>query len=167
MASGKPIVRQIAWISIIPQLLFMAILYVIYSIFIESIFLALYFTCITYLFISLILKLSMQRNQRKGIVLSKAGKYEQAIEEFQKSYAFFSKHNWIDKYRFITLLSSSKVSYREMALLNIAFCYSQIKDGKNSKTYYLKTIEQFPNSEIAHASLKMIEAIESHDKHSE
>ena len=164
MASSKPIVRQTAWISLIPQLLFMAILCAIYIIFIEPIFLAIELALITYLFLSVTLKFSISHNHRKGIALFKVGKYEQAINEFQKSYSFFSKYTWIDKYRFITLLSSSKISYREMALLNVAFCYSQIGDGKKSKDYYLKTIEQFPNSEMANTSLKMIESIENNDK---
>lgn len=164
MASSKPIVRQMAWLSLVPQLLFMALLCVVYTLFIESNFLAIELSLLTYLIISITLKLSISHNHRKGIALFKAGKYEQAIAEFQKSYAFFSKYTWIDKYRFITLLSSGKISYREMALLNIAFCYSQIGDGKSSKDYYLKTIAQFPNSEMTNTSLKMIESIENHNK---
>lgn len=164
MASRKPIVRQTALLSLVPQLLFMTLLCVIYILFIESKFLAIELALITYLIISISLKLTIPHNHRKGIALYKAGKYEQAIAEFQKSYAFFSKYTWIDKYRFITLLSSCKISYREMALLNIAFCYSQIGDGKNSKDYYLKAIAQFPNSEMANTSLKMIESIENNDK---
>lgn len=161
MASSKPIVRQIAWISLIPQLLFMAVLYIIYMLFIKSKFFAIYLTFITYLIISVTLKLWIPHNHRKGIALFKANQYEQAIEEFQKSYLFFSNYIWIDRFRFITLLSSSRVSYREMALLNIAFCYSQIGDGNKSKDYYLQTIEQFPNSEMANTSLRMIESIEN------
>ena len=98
------------------------------------------------------------------MTLVKKEKYEQAIEAFQKSYSFFSKYTWIDQYRFITMLSSSKISYREMALLNIAFCYSQIYNGKNSKDYYLKTIQYFPNSEVAKASLKMIRSIKNQNE---
>lgn len=77
------------------------------------------------------------RNHRKGVALTKADEYVQAMDEFQKRYTFFSKCIWIDKYRSITLLSSGKTSYREMRLLNIAFCYFQIVDGKNAKNYYL------------------------------
>ena len=45
----------------------------------------------------------------------------EAINEFQKSYDFFEKNQWVDKYRYLTLLTASKSSYREMALNNIAF----------------------------------------------
>lgn len=161
MASGKPIVRQVAWVSLVPQLLFFALLGVIYGHFTETITTAVFLAAITYLLFSAALKASLSHNHRKGIALFKAGKYEQAIEEFKKSYVFFSKHVWIDKCRFFTLLSSSRMSYREMALINIAFCYSQINDGRNSKEYYLKAIEQFPRSEMANTALKFIESVEN------
>jgi len=45
-----------------------------------------------------------------------------------------------------------------MALLNIAFCYGQSKDGKRYKKYYKKTLTEFPDSEIAKASLRMFES---------
>ncbi|MCI9449169.1 MAG: hypothetical protein HFE30_02805 [Clostridiales bacterium] len=161
MVSGKPTVRQIAWISIIPQMLFMAFLGVVYFTFIESKFLAAYLTCLTYLIVSFTLRLSLTHNHRKGMILIRDDKYELAIDEFQKSYSFFSKHAWIDRYRFITMLSSSKISYSEMALVNIAFCYSQIGDGRKTKDYYLKALDQFPNSEIVKTFLKTIESIEN------
>ncbi len=164
MASRKPIVRQTAWLSLIPQILFIGALYIIYSFFIESKLFSIYLTLLTYLFLSITLRSSLSRYHRKGMTLVKKEKYEQAIEAFQKSYSFFSKYTWIDQYRFITMLSSSKISYREMALLNIAFCYSQIDNGKNSKDYYLKTIQYFPNSEVAKASLKMIRSIKNQNE---
>ena len=48
-----------------------------------------------------------------------------------------------------------------MALVNIAFCYSQIGDGRKTKDYYLKALDQFPNSEIVKTFLKTIESIEN------
>ncbi|MDH3639811.1 MAG: hypothetical protein OES09_15310, partial [Gammaproteobacteria bacterium] len=46
--------------------------------------------------------------------------YDTAIDQFQRSYDFFSKHYWLDKYRGVTMMSPSIWSYREMALMNIA-----------------------------------------------
>ena len=86
-----------------------------------------------------------------------------AIEEFKKSYNFFCRHTWIDKYRCITLLSSRRSSYTEMALLNIAFCYTQSKNAKLSKEYYQKVLEFFPESEMAKSALNMISSFESED----
>lgn len=161
MSSGKPIVRQVAWLSLVPQLLLMGVLCLIYRACFDSTLLAVELVMITYLLLSLTLRNCIPRNHRKGIALYKAGKYAQAIEEFKKSDSFFAEHAWIDKYRFLTLLSSSKSSYREMALLNIAFCYSQIGDGTISKEYYLKTLGLFPDSELAKTSLKMMESVQN------
>ncbi|KGK28677.1 hypothetical protein EL45_19520 [Cellulophaga sp. E6(2014)] len=114
----------------------------------------------TYLVISFSLRNLIPRDHRNGIKKNNAEKFEDAIPDFEKSYAFFKKNEWIDKYRFITLLSSSKMSYREMALANIGFCYSQIGDGVKSKEYYERTLKEFPESGLAKSALKMMSAME-------
>ncbi|CAZ97338.1 Conserved hypothetical protein [Zobellia galactanivorans] len=100
------------------------------------------------------------RDHRNGIKKNNSEKFKDAIPDFEKSYAFFKKYEWIDKYRFITLLSSSKMSYREMALANIGFCYSQIGNGIKSKEYYERTLKEFPESGLAKSALNMINAME-------
>ena len=77
------------------------------------------------------------------------------------SYGFFNKKQWIDKYRFIILLSASRISYKEMALLNIAFCYGQLGDGKRSREFYEKTLTEFPDSEMAKTALNMLNAVKN------
>ena len=89
----------------------------------------------------------------------KNGDFKEAISDFMKSYEFFDKNNWIDKYRFLTLLSSSKMSYKEMALNNIAFCFSQIGNGVKAKEFYEKTLKEFPESGLAKAGLNMMNSI--------
>jgi tetratricopeptide (TPR) repeat protein len=113
---------------------------------------------IIYLTISFLVRFGVPSHHRKGIALFKKGSFMEAIPFFEKSYVFFKKNEWIDKYRYITLLSSSRISYTEMALLNIAFCYGQSGNGKESKDYYEKVLSEFPNSEIAKASLRMFES---------
>jgi tetratricopeptide (TPR) repeat protein len=124
---------------------------------------AIFFGAITYLLISYILKKLIPRDHRTGVKKTKLEQFEQAIPDFEKSYAFFKKHEWIDKYRIITLLSSSKMSYREMALANIGFCYGQIGNGKQSKAFYEKTLLEFPESGLAKSALKLITAAESNE----
>ena len=110
------------------------------------------------MFIILALR-SIPRNHRRGMKLFKTGQYIQAISEFQKSYEFFMKHAWIDKYRYFVLLSSSRISYTEMSLLNTAFCYTQIGQGALAKEYYEKTLAQFPDSEMAKSALRMLQSL--------
>lgn len=156
MASNKPVVRQIAWVSLVPQLIVMILLVVLFGILIKPFEYALIVAMLFYLFVSNLLRNLVPRYHRKGIALYKAGNYAQAIGEYEKSYAFFTEHAWIDKYRFIVLLSSSRISYTEMALLNIAFCYAQMEDGRRAKEYYDKVLEQFPDSEMAKSALRML-----------
>jgi len=160
MASGKPVVRQVAWLSILPQLLIMVVIVLIFTLLIERFITALVVAMITYLAISNILERGIPHNHRKGVLLSKKGDYLHAIEEFQKSYDFFTKHFWIDKYRCITLLSSSRKTYTEMSLVNIAFCYAQTGEIDLTKHYYKKALDLFPDSEMAKSALDMIAILE-------
>src|SRR5690606_3162769 len=93
-----------------------------------------------YLGISIILRTTIPKDHSKGMKKIREGNFSDAIPDFVKSYDFFTKHIWIDKYRYITLLSSSRVSYREMALNNIAFSYGQIGNGEKAKEYYEQTL---------------------------
>ena len=156
MSSKSPIVRQIAWLSLLPQLI-LILCFIVFAYFIgfQNYILV---GAIIYLAISFLLRFGIPFHHRKGIALFKKGSFVEAIPFFKKSYVFFKRNAWIDKYRYILLLSPSRVSYTEMALLNIAFCYGQSGDGKRSKEYYKKTLSEFPDSEMAKASLRMFES---------
>jgi tetratricopeptide (TPR) repeat protein len=156
MASSQPIVRQINWFSIIPQILVFVIISSIYYFWGIQDFIL--FGAATYLTLSLTLRKIIPKSHRKGIVFFKKREYEKAICEFEKSYEFFKRNEWIDKYRFLVLLSSSRASYIEMALLNIAFCYGQIGEGAKSKDYYESTLREFPGSQMAIVSLRMFDS---------
>lgn len=154
MSSRIPIVRQIAWISLIPQVLFLGILILIYYLFrIQDCVLC---GVVTYLLLSMLLKLVIARDQRRGMRYLKSGMFEDAIEYFEKSYAFFSKYGWVDKYRFITLLSSSRISFKEMALVNIGYCYVHMDNRSKAGLCYQKTLVEFPDSEIAKSALAFL-----------
>ena len=58
------------------------------------------------------------------------------------------------------MMSASAVSFREMALLNIAFAHSQIGKGEKAKEYYQRTLSEFPSSSMANAALRMIDSAE-------
>ncbi len=149
MASGKPVVRQIAWISLLPQLLLLMVLVWFWG----------SMGALIYLLASFILRRLIPRNHRKGIRCFSSGDYPLAIREFEKSYEFFTRHSWIDRYRYVVVLTSSRASYREMALLNIAYCYGQMGQGEKAKGYYRKTLEEFPESEMAKSALRMLNSV--------
>jgi tetratricopeptide (TPR) repeat protein len=156
MTSSQPIIRQIAWISLLPQMAIIALLCLAaYQISPDNFFIS---GALAYLLLALCLRNIIALHQRAGVRLFKKKQYKEAIPLFEKSYEFFSRHRWIDDWRFLTLLSSSGISYREMALLNMAFCSAQIGDGIKARKTYEKVLSEFPASGIAHAALRLMDA---------
>jgi tetratricopeptide (TPR) repeat protein len=98
------------------------------------------------------------RHQRRGMTLVKQERYADAISEFQASLAFFDRYPWIDRFRCVTMMSASAMSYREMALLNIAFCQSQQGNGRRARESYEACLARFPDSVLAHSALRLMEA---------
>src|SRR6476469_6261024 len=124
MASKTSLLRQTDWNSIFPQLAVMGLLIFFYYLGDASD--PILYGALTYLAISFFMRTFIPKDHRKGMALLKEKRYADAIPFFKKSYGFFTESLWIDKYRYLTLFSSSRISYREMALNNIAFCYSQM-----------------------------------------
>lgn len=153
MTSTLPTVRQISWVSLLPQITLMGIFVLIYY-FIGTASYILYGAW-TYLLLSFGGRAIVLRSHKKGMSSVKQGNFAGAIPHFQKSYDFFQTNGWIDKYRYL-ILSSSKISFREMALNNIAFCYSQTGQGGLAEEYYLRTLREFPESGLATSALRMI-----------
>lgn len=92
------------------------------------------------------LKVIIPKWHRKGLYYLRKGELRGAIFAFEKSYTFFKKYSWIDKYRAFTLLSISGYSYQEMALMNIIFCNTQLGDNKEAKNVQKKLSIEFPNN---------------------
>ena len=111
---------------------------------------------ITYSATAMLLRKSIARHHRMGMRLVRQSNFKEAIPYFERSYKFFSKYKWVDKYRFLTLLSASGMPYSEMALGNLAFCYSQIGDGARAIEFYTKVLEENPNNGLAISGLRML-----------
>jgi tetratricopeptide (TPR) repeat protein len=156
MSSGLPTIKQTAWISLLIQLLvlgiFIAILYF------AGVNEPILFGFIVFLFIVIVLRMLIPRAHRQGIAMYKRRKFAEAIPFFEQSYKFFISHKWVDDFRFLMVFSSSRICCREMALVNIAFCYAQVGNRDKSKEYYHKALTEFPESEIAKTALKLMES---------
>lgn len=154
MASKLPIVKQVAWLSIFPQITLVGIVFGACYYISPEYFHILGF--LIYIIIIYLLRALIPSKHRKGVKLVKQKKYAEAIPYFQKSFLFFSKNKWLDKFRFITMISSSRISYTEMALLNEAFCLTQLEKKDEAIEKYEKILESYPDSEMAIAALKML-----------
>lgn len=95
------------------------------------------------------------RDQRLGMRSVRQGDFAEAIPHFERSHAFFERHRWADTTRALVLLTSSAVSYREMALVNVAFCHAQSGRGDQAIAAYRKALADFPDSVIAQSALRM------------
>lgn len=154
MASNVPTTRQVAWISLIPQLIFMGMLIGLF--FLLKVKDPFMYGASAYPILSFVLKYSIPLSHRAGMQLVRQEQFAKAIPLFEKSLAFFEHYQWIDKFRYITLLSSSKMTYKEMALCNIAFCYSQTNNKDQAREYYSRVLSEFPENGLAKAALKMM-----------
>ena len=98
-------------------------------------------------------------DQRLGMRLIRQEKFAEAIPFFERSHLFFIRHSWLDRWRYVALLTASRSSYRETALLNAAFCYSQIGEGQRARETYNQTLREFPDSQIAKAALRLMDSV--------
>ena len=150
-----PVIHQIAWVSLILQL-------VIVGVFIGA---AEYFgvpkpilaATLAYIVLAALIRLLLTSHHRRGMHYARQGRLELAILDFQKSYEFFHRHAWLDEMRYIFLLSTSRVSYREMGLLNLAYCDLWADRGEDAVRTYLRTIEEFPHSGLAWTGIKLFQ----------
>lgn len=93
----------------------------------------------------------------RGFKLVRAQHYDQALAMFERCYDYFSRHPWIDDYRYILLLNPSVMTFREMSLFNMACCHFYLNDGIRMYQAYQRLLEEYPDNAIAQSMLRMVE----------
>ena len=111
--------------------------------------------------LSFVLRYTITLQHRRGVRLMKAQRFEDALPHFEISAEYFGRNRWVDQLRAFTLLSAARMSYREMALCNIAFGLSQLGRGVEAKEAYERVLREYPDNSLAVAALRMILAAES------
>ena len=144
MASRIPVVRNMNYLYLTLQVAIM--LLIILILFMVGIEQYLLLGIALYLLLSVYLKVLIPKWHRKGVYLLKKGKLELAILSFQRSYEYFTRYEWIDRYRTFTLFSTSNFSYKEMALMNIIYCFEQLGDRGMADKYHGILSRQYPNN---------------------
>ncbi|MCA9103431.1 MAG: hypothetical protein KDA63_19885 [Planctomycetales bacterium] len=156
MTGRLPLLRQISWYAVAPQIIALT----------SAIALATYLLADAGLYVGGFLYLAyssgsrqlIPRYHRRGIRLVRQQQFDRAIPLFEKSLAFFDRNSWLDRYRSIVLMSASAISYREMAMANIAFCHAQLGHGSNARYWYERCLERYPDSALATTALRMLDA---------
>ena len=170
MSSNVPIYKKFSWASLLPQFLVIGIFSFIASLIglndilnLHGIIANIMYGAIGQIIIWFGLRSIVAKFHKQGMNLVKQEKFSDAIPFFLDSLEMFAKYSWVDKYRYF-LISSSKMSYREMDLNNIAFCYSQIGEKEKAIQFYKQTLQEFPDSGVAKAAMKFINTVASNDK---
>lgn len=106
-----------------------------------------------------VLRRTVVRQQYLAVKLMNKDMYKQALPYCEKALAFIERHPWVDRYRWVALMSPTKVSYREMAMSNLAGCYMQVGEAKKAIELWEKMQQEFPGSEFAARALRFVESM--------
>lgn len=154
MSSVPLVMGRINWLGLAVQF---AIIFGLYWLFREvSFFDPILLAAITHAILARVLRNLLAKNHRKGIRLVRAGQFESAIPEFEKSVEKFKKHKWLDQYRVITMLSATGTSYLAMGYTNLGFCHSQLGHKEEAKQYFQTVLALDPGNGNATAALNML-----------
>jgi hypothetical protein len=159
MPSKVPFVKQeTIWLAIIPRFLFIAIMSMIYYQWDKRDCIVLGF--VTYLIVWYVLRtIAFPKDVHKSIRLIKEGKLNEAVPYIERSIDFYTRHPWIDKYRFLLMVSSSKRGMRESSICNLGFCLLQTGNVSAAKEVYEDVLRQYPENTVAEIQLKTINAV--------
>ncbi|MFT5723408.1 MAG: tetratricopeptide (TPR) repeat protein [Bacteroidia bacterium] len=90
--------------------------------------------------------------------------FKRAIINFEKCYAYFSKHPFLDKYGLIFLLNTGDIDYKLSSLLNQAFCHKMLGNHSKSTSIYENVLSLYPKNKVATLGLAMIKAEQNEHK---
>ncbi|MEM8670879.1 MAG: tetratricopeptide repeat protein [Planctomycetota bacterium] len=155
--SKTPIVRPVSIAGSVVTLIVLA-LFLILGWLLSGSLIGVAVGSLVFVVVSKTLRAVIGRHHNRGISHCKRQEFERAIPEFKTSYEFFDQNSWIDRYRCIVMLSTAAMCYREMALVSLGFCYSQIGDGSNARKHYQKCVDLFPDSGFAKSALNLMDA---------
>lgn len=158
MSENVPVIKRVSRPYTAVQAILAAFLIVIFWRTLVTGNLSLLWLFIVYVLYSLCGRYVVLRQHRRGIRQVKRGLFREAISAFGASYAFLSKHVWIDKYRWITIPSISEISYREMALCNIGYCFLRLEELDRAREFYSQAEKEFPKSELAKSGLAYLDS---------
>ena len=163
MTTGQPTISQVSWSALLKMLLvYIALgLLLVFVWQYEPPFAHYIALVVLALFICGFIATLFPPHFRRAARAQKKGDLDSAIAEMEACLAFFQRHPWIDRHRWIVTLNSSAISYREMALLNIAAFQTLARRKEEAKAAYRRVIELFPNSVVGRQALTAIETFEA------
>ncbi|MCB0706844.1 MAG: hypothetical protein KDC34_16120 [Saprospiraceae bacterium] len=110
-----------------------------------------------YLFIAFGLRGWLEEDHRKGMKAIRSQNYHAALEYFDQSIEFFENYPKVDKYRALTLLSAARFSFREMGMVNKAYCLGQVGRVSEMAALYRQVFQEYPENDIARMALELMD----------
>jgi hypothetical protein len=160
MQQRMPVVRQVHWISLIPQLAaIVGLALLTYAIFPRVGFIrASFIAALGYLIFCRVMRSLLTRDHILGMRAYQAQHFDDAILHFDNSHRFFSAHRKLDAWRSLFFGVASGNPYRIIALCNKAYCYGQTARGPEAIKLYEQVLNEDRNCMLAQASLTMLRA---------
>jgi len=81
--------------------------------------------------------------------------YELAIPRLEASFDYFTRRGWLDRLRYLLLLSPAGYRYREMAMLGLGYCHTQLGDPQ-AQRWYEGCLRAYPDNSAAKAALVLL-----------
>ncbi len=155
---SQPLINYISWTRVLPQLGAAAVLILLANFLlpVRELVDAFIIGAGVYVAYSFGSRYFIAGANRRGLKAVAREEYDDALEHFKLSYEFFSKHEWLDRYRSVTLMSPSMWSYREMALMNILTVHVRRKDFAVARDACSRVLEEFPGNQIAQSTMDML-----------
>lgn len=152
--------RQINWLAVLPQsaLMFGLMIGLEYGLQLQG---GALLGAMLYFAAFYLLQMLVPHHHRRGLLCIRRKEFDRALQNFRDSYEFFKARLWLDKYRAFILLSASSMSYREMALLNQAYCHIQLEQYDQARAVYERTLQEFPDSQMAKRNLSYFDKDET------
>lgn len=160
MPQPMPVVREIHWPGVIPQVIAISVIALIVHVCVATLDLPkiVCAAALIYLIICRSLRAIFVRDHKLGILEYRAGHFEAAITHFEASHRFFAAHRWLDRWRSPLMGVASWNPYRVIALANMAYCHAQLGDGAKAIELFEAVLREVPDHTVAKASLNMLRA---------
>ena len=158
MAKTPFVKSEITLIAYLPRILVIGLLCVWMYQYDRQIFFV--YAFFLYLLISRILKFSLIPGSTfTGIRWIKNGEFEKALPCLDQDIDYYTRKAWIDRYRYVLMISASPHTYREITLGNKAYCLLRLGRVKESRELYETILSQYPENNNAEAQLAMINIV--------
>ncbi len=110
---------------------------------------------------SIALRRILTPEHERALRLLRRGRFAEAAAELERSYERLARRPWIDRWRWLVLLSPSRLGLRELALSNVALCRARLGDLVGARVAAERATAAFPGSPLARAALAVVERAET------